>query len=181
MMNISSISVQWIWLIKTHHLFPSSHRAINAQTRPQPTLDLHTFTHMIHLCPISLTYQDPSTFAHPCPYMPEVSHTHPQPSLHLHVQTHPPTDISSCPICLNHWELPILARSCLYMYSLERGLISPLFLTPHSVFPTLDWGWERNFGILWGRDGSGKFSEAGEEFFREGNQIFLDQAGGTLK
>ena len=40
----------------------------------------------------------------------------------------------------------------------------------HSVFLTLDWGWERNFGIFRGR-GNRKFSEAGEEFLWEGSNF----------
>ena len=44
----------------------------------------------------------------------------------------------------------------------------------HSVSPTLDSGWERNFGIFRGRGGESKILEAGEEFFR-GNQILLDR------
>ena len=47
----------------------------------------------------------------------------------------------------------------------------------HSVFPTLHWGWERNFGIL---RGNGKFSEAGKEFLGgKGIKFFWIRQGWT--
>ena len=45
----------------------------------------------------------------------------------------------------------------------------------HTVFIVF-WNFQRQRG----GGGNGKFSEAGEEFFR-GDQFFLDQAGGKLK
>ena len=47
----------------------------------------------------------------------------------------------------------------------------------HSVFPPLDLGWERNFGIFRGRGGMKNFQRQGRNFLG-GSQIFLDQAGG---
>ena len=53
----------------------------------------------------------------------------------------------------------------------KSGVDSVGWKWKHSVIPTLDSGWERNFGISRSTDGNEEFWESGEEFFKR-DQIF---------
>ena len=80
--------------------------------------------------------------------------------------------------CFFHDEYLEMAKLLKNVFKLARNwtkwCLDYVILLFHSVFPTLDWGWERNIRIFRGRRGMQNFQRQGRNILG-GNQIFLDR------